>query len=107
MYIRKKHNRSGTISVVVVSKNGGKYKEIKSFGCSSLESEIELLCEKARKWIHSFGGQREFDFDNKRTRELEETIRVVDSGLMNKKILVSDKNLNWHKSESQSQYLCG
>ena len=49
MYIRKKHNRSGTISVVVVSKNGGKYKEIKSFGCSSLESEIELLCEKARR----------------------------------------------------------
>ncbi|MCQ2259490.1 MAG: hypothetical protein MJZ41_16115 [Bacteroidaceae bacterium] len=32
MYVRKKHNRSGSTSVVVVSKASGKYKEIKSFG---------------------------------------------------------------------------
>ena len=29
MYVRKKHNRSGSTSVVVVSKASGKYKEIK------------------------------------------------------------------------------
>ena len=32
MYVRKKHNKSGTTSIVVVSKASGKYKEIKSFG---------------------------------------------------------------------------
>ena len=28
MYVRKKHNKSGTTSIVVVSKASGKYKEI-------------------------------------------------------------------------------
>ncbi len=32
MYVRRKKNRSGSISVVVVSKSSGHYKEIKSFG---------------------------------------------------------------------------
>ena len=38
MYLRKKHNRSGSTSVVVVSKAGGKYKEIKS-GSSEIWSD--------------------------------------------------------------------
>lgn len=79
MYIRKKRNRSGTTSVVVVSKSSGKYKEIKSFGCSSSGEEIEQLCEKATEWIRSFGGQQEIDFDDSRGRELEETARVVNN----------------------------
>ena len=48
MYVRKKHNKSGTTSIVVVSKASGKYKEIKSFGASSSEEEISLLYEKAK-----------------------------------------------------------
>lgn len=79
MYIRKKRNRSGTTSVVVVSKSSGKYKEIKSFGCSSSEEDIEHLCDKAAEWIRSFGGQQEFDFDDNRGKELEETVRVVNN----------------------------
>ena len=70
MYVRKKHNRSGTTSVVVVSKAIGKYKEIKSFGFSSSEEDIESLCNKATAWIRSFGGQQEFDFDNRRGKEI-------------------------------------
>ena len=61
MYVRKKHNRSGTTSVVVVSKASGKYKEIKSFGSSSSEEDIESLCNKAAAWIRSFGGQQELE----------------------------------------------
>lgn len=79
MYIRKKRNRSGTTSVVIVSKSSGKYKEIKSFGCSSSKEEIEQLCGKATEWIRSFGGQQEIDFGDSRSRELEETTRVVNN----------------------------
>ena len=79
MYVRKKHNRSGTTSVVVVSKSGGKYKEIKPFGSSSSEEDIESLCNKASAWIRSFGGQQELDFDDRRGKELEETARVVEN----------------------------
>ena len=47
----KKHNRSSSTSVVVVSKAAGKYKEIKSFCSSTSEEELETLCVKASNWI--------------------------------------------------------
>ena len=77
MYVRKKHNRSGTTSVVVVSKASGKYKEIKSFGSSSSEEDIELLCSKAAAWIRSLRGQQELDFDN--GKEVEDTKRLLNN----------------------------
>lgn len=69
MYVRKKHNRSGSTSVVVVSKASGKYKEIKSFGSSTSEEEIDSLCDKAATWIRSFGGQQELYFDDRRGKK--------------------------------------
>lgn len=86
MYVRKKRNRSGTISVVVVVKQDGRYKEIKSFGSSADENEIEALSRKAKRWIDEYGGQQQIDFDDRRGREREETERVVsnmDSLLIN------------------------
>lgn len=79
MYVRKKHNRSGTTSVVVVSKASGKYKEIKSFGSSSSEEDIESLCNKAAAWIRSFGGQQELDFDDRRGKEVDGTKRFLNN----------------------------
>ena len=63
--------------MVVVAKRYGRYKEIKSFGCSSDEKEIGELVIKAKHWIDTYGGRRQLDFDGKRQRELEETERVV------------------------------
>ena len=94
MYVRKKRNRSGSISVVVVSKTSGKYKEIKSFGVSFVDDEIKLLCDKASAWINTFGGQQEIDFDDRRGRELEEASRVIanmDSILINGTQLLLDQ----------------
>lgn len=48
MYIRKKKNRSGTISIVVVSKASGKHKEIKCFGTVNTENEAQRLCDDAQ-----------------------------------------------------------
>lgn len=79
MYVRKKHNRSDTTSVVVVSKAYGKYKEIQSFGTSSSEEDIESLCNKVAAWIHSFGGLQELDFDNHRGKEVEDTRRLLNN----------------------------
>ena len=53
MYVRKKHNRSGSTSVVMVSKASGKYKELKSYGSSTSEEEIDSLYDKAAAWIRS------------------------------------------------------
>ena len=86
MYVRKKHNRSGSTSVVVVSKASGKYKEIKSFGSSTSEEEIDSLCEQAATWIRSFGGQQELDLDDRKGKEVEDTERFlsnIDNVLIN------------------------
>lgn len=79
MYVRKKKNRSGTISVVVVSKSSGKYREIKCFGTVTSEEEAESLHADAQKWINTYSGQQELDFDDNKGRELEETRRVIDN----------------------------
>ena len=43
MFVRKKINRSGTISVVVVSKAHGKFTEVKKFGVAKSEEEADEL----------------------------------------------------------------
>ena len=86
MYVRKKHNRSGSTSVVVVSKASGKYKEIKLFGSSISKEGIDSLCEQAATWIRSFGYQQELDFDDRKGKEVEETKRFlsnIDNVLIN------------------------
>ena len=93
MYVRKKHNRSGSTSVVVVGKASRKYKEIKSFGSSTSEEEIDSLCDKAATWIRSFGGQQELDFDRK-GKEVEDTERFlnnIDNVLINGTQLLLDQ----------------
>lgn len=61
MFVRKKKNRSGTTSVVVVDKSQGKFREIHNFGTSSDSQEIERFCVEAKKWISRYGGQRSLD----------------------------------------------
>jgi len=43
MFVRKKKNRSGTTSVVVVDKHGGKFKELHTVGIANSDEEIEKL----------------------------------------------------------------
>ena len=79
MFLRKKKNRSGSISVVAVSKSRGRYKEIRSFGTAGTEEEISKLYADAQHWLQTHGNQLPIDFDDERGRERDETIRVVDN----------------------------
>lgn len=94
MFVRKKINRSGTISVVVVSKSRGKFMEVMKFGVAKSEEEVEPLVQKANLWLRTHDGQQEIDFDDRRGKELEETARVVknmDSVLINGTQLLLDQ----------------
>jgi hypothetical protein len=51
MFVRKKKNRSGTTSVVVVDKSVGCFRELSTIGVSADEKEIETLCQKGKQWI--------------------------------------------------------
>ena len=61
MFPRKKKNKSGTISVVVIDKSNG-YKEVKNFGVVNTDTEADQLMSKAALWIRTAHGQREIDF---------------------------------------------
>lgn len=57
MFVRRKHNKSGSCSVQVVSKDGGKYRVQKSFGSSKEEATLIALEREARQWAdeHEYG----------------------------------------------------
>ena len=65
MFPRKKKNRTGTISVVVVDKSRGGFKEVKNFGVAKTEEEADRLYAKAAEWVRSYGVQQEIDLDKK------------------------------------------
>src|SRR5690554_1814713 len=95
MFVRKKKNRSGTTSVVVVDKSGGRYRELKTIGVSSDEKEITVLYHEGKKWIDLHCGNR--DMFSKATREREEKqvtaylLDNVDNILINGPRLILDE----------------
>ncbi len=52
MFVRRKVNRSGSSSIVIVEKSNGKYNYIHTIGTSNDESEIKLLLKEGGKWIN-------------------------------------------------------
>lgn len=88
MFVRRKKNRSGTISVVVVDKHGGKFKELHTIGIATDESEVDDLCEKGREWIKEHLGIVELDFEGAGNKAQEEehaaaVLANIDSILLN------------------------
>lgn len=96
MFVRKKKNRSGSTSIVVVDKHGGKFKELHTVGIAQSEDEVTALCDKGRLWIKNHLGIQELDFDSadNKEREIEITKTVldnVDAILLNGSKLIIDK----------------
>lgn len=96
MFVRKKRNRSGTTSIVVVDKRGGVFKELHTVGVSDCEEGIDQLVTEGRKWIDEHLGVQRIDFDDV-DRKAEELINAekflgnVDSVLLNGAKLILDK----------------
>lgn len=59
MFIRKKKNRSGSTSVVVVDKSEGRFRELKTIGVSSDEKTLSELIERGRRWISAQEGKQD------------------------------------------------
>jgi transposase len=70
MFIRKKKNRSGTTSVVVVDKSRGSFRELVTIGVSNDSSEIESLCRQGKRWIEVHCGNP--DIFEQAAKEFEE-----------------------------------
>jgi hypothetical protein len=69
MFIRKKKNRSGSTSVVIVDKSNGRFREVKTIGVSSNETTITDLYSQGKKWISIQQGARDMFAIHERQRE--------------------------------------
>ncbi len=78
MFVRRKKNRSGTTSVIVVDKSSGKFTELKTIGVASEEAEIQGLMSQGREWIAGYGGQQTIDFERKDERLKEEEAAITE-----------------------------
>ena len=79
MFVRKKKNKSGVVSVQIIDKNSGKYRMIKTIGSSKNLTEIENLVLKGKEWIKEKLGIIEIDFSNikQSTEELLNNIEQI------------------------------
>lgn len=66
MFVRKKKNKSGVVSIQIIDKSGGRYKMLKTIGSSSKVSEIEHLVAEGERWIRNRSGLQELDFTDYR-----------------------------------------
>jgi hypothetical protein len=80
MFVRRKPNRSGNTSVVIVEKKAGKVHYLKTLGMSSDAQEIEKLYNQGKKWILEQKGERDMFLEH--ARKLEE--KEIVSNLLNK-----------------------
>ena len=69
MYVRKKSNRSGSTSVVIVDKSSGKIRYLKTIGVSSDEQQIAVLYQQGKKWIDLHCGNRDMFCEAEQQRE--------------------------------------
>ena len=77
MFVRRKPNKTGTISVQVISKQSGKYRMVRSFGVGRTEQELVRLEEHARQFIiqqQGFVGELFADEDDVRLEDFLSTI---------------------------------
>lgn len=67
MFVRKKNNKSGVVSIQIIDKSTGNYKVIKTIGSSSDSDKIKELYNQGKLFVSTYKGQQilnfsEFDF---------------------------------------------
>jgi len=59
MFVRKKNNPSGVVSIQIIDKSQGKYRVIKTIGSSKEGDEIFRLYNQGKKWIAALKGEQD------------------------------------------------
>lgn len=63
MFVRKKKNKSGVISVQVIAKLNGKSVLLKTIGSSEDAKQVKELFEQGKRYIIQYGGQGTLEFE--------------------------------------------
>lgn len=93
MFVRRKPNKSGKISVQVIEKIKGKYKVAKTLGSSSVESEVEGLVCLGEEWIRNYKGTLDIPF-NEEERIADSVLESVENITVSGTELLLDRLFN-------------
>jgi transposase len=77
MFVRKKKNTSGVISIQIIDKSSGKYRVIKTIGSSSDEKEIANLYLCGKRWISLQLGERDMFIEQTLVEEEKEVVEYL------------------------------
>src|SRR5580765_4743657 len=74
MFIRRKKNKSGKVSIQIIDKSSGHYRVVKSVGYSADETSIEKLLDTAWHEIPNLTGQQQLDFSSAADKQFVDTV---------------------------------
>lgn len=81
VFIRKKKNSTGSISIQIIDKSSGKYKVIHTVGCAGNEEETIELTQRAYELLPTLTKQTKIDFtfseDNLFVKQLQEGFKKL------------------------------
>ena len=81
MFIRKKKNKSGSISIQIIDKSSGKFKILKIIGCANDEHEQKELLQQAYELLPSLNRQNRIEFtyteDELFLKQLQQGIKKI------------------------------
>jgi len=80
MFVRKKQNKSGSISIQIINKSSGKYKVIETIGSSKQKGKIDFFIKQAHYRISEIIGQKELELltsDDRKILEFLENNRTI------------------------------
>ena len=80
MFVRRRNNKSGSISVFVVDKSRGGYDIVKSFGTVKTAAEADLLENKAREFVREQSGEPDTLFERMDEKQLRDYAATLDQG---------------------------
>ena len=95
MFVRKKKNPSGIVSIQVIDKSRGNYKVLRTIGSGTEASEIESLYDQGKKWIAVHTGKQDMFAVEAQQREekqvTEYLLNNIENILLNGTQLILDQ----------------
>lgn len=91
MFVRKKPNKSGIVSVQVIDKSSGRYKMLKTIGSSSDPETIDRLVKEGNRWVKAQKGQVDMFSEHDKITEEEAVVKHLLSNV--EKILINGSQI--------------
>lgn len=82
MFVRKKRNSSGSVSVQVIQKHKGQNKLIKTIGCATTQQNIKKLVKIGYQEIEKITGQNNLFLSDKDTHTEEALLNISNSDII-------------------------